>query len=460
MVAAVAREDAVAAAEAAAARVATREAAAAAKAAGEAGRALLSGQDWYLQEAFRAENQALGRCIRHIYDYGVICLIDERFRLGGKNHVKYLAKWVRGLLGEYSSLAEMGDTMDKLFASAPGFVKAEKDKAARLRQEASAQRRAKAAAAAEERIATPAVPVAAAAAGAPAVRGAGKCDVASGGGDGGGQRGGGGDGGESSGCDSGRRTMVKRRKTSGNRDGIHTGGGAGLPCLSPAAVVLPSPKVEKTLPASSQSASSQSASSRSASGQSASNQWSSGQSASGLSDVGCGCRGNGGVTRNRNQPSRTRDGGGVSAPGQLPGAEQGQGHEGKGASGGSGAGDCDGGGGDVGVVGVTPVCDDFCIDISGDCGDRKEGSGGSPRVGKSDSPSRPTAGAGPGVVAEAVDSGSGSVCGDSDGAEEEQGEANGGDDVDVIDLTAMEVVLTQEEDERAAVFLMYDGASD
>ncbi|CAM9632793.1 unnamed protein product, partial [Hapterophycus canaliculatus] len=58
--------------------------------------------------------QALGRCIRHIYDYGVICLIDERFRLGATTHVKYLAKWMRGLLGEYSSLAEMGDTMDKV----------------------------------------------------------------------------------------------------------------------------------------------------------------------------------------------------------------------------------------------------------------------------------------------------------------------------------------------------------
>ncbi|CAM9582666.1 unnamed protein product, partial [Hapterophycus canaliculatus] len=56
-VAAAAREDAAAAAEAAAARIAARAADAAAKAAEEAGRALLSGQDWYLQEAFRAENQ-------------------------------------------------------------------------------------------------------------------------------------------------------------------------------------------------------------------------------------------------------------------------------------------------------------------------------------------------------------------------------------------------------------------
>lgn len=56
-VAAVARVDAAEAQEAAAARRAARAAVAAARAAEEAGRALLSGQDWYLQEAFRAENQ-------------------------------------------------------------------------------------------------------------------------------------------------------------------------------------------------------------------------------------------------------------------------------------------------------------------------------------------------------------------------------------------------------------------
>ncbi|CAM9879049.1 unnamed protein product, partial [Ectocarpus fasciculatus] len=42
-------------------------------------------------------SQALGRCIRHVYDYGVICLIDERFRTGGKNYTKFLAKWMRDL---------------------------------------------------------------------------------------------------------------------------------------------------------------------------------------------------------------------------------------------------------------------------------------------------------------------------------------------------------------------------
>ena len=36
------------------------------------------GEDWYTLQAFRAVNQAVGRCIRHIHDYGSIVLIDDR----------------------------------------------------------------------------------------------------------------------------------------------------------------------------------------------------------------------------------------------------------------------------------------------------------------------------------------------------------------------------------------------
>ena len=53
------------------------------KAFNDAGRGplgLLSGEQWYSQQAFRALNQALGRCIRHRGDYGAIMLVDERFR--------------------------------------------------------------------------------------------------------------------------------------------------------------------------------------------------------------------------------------------------------------------------------------------------------------------------------------------------------------------------------------------
>ncbi|KAL7168298.1 hypothetical protein ACSBR2_038688 [Camellia fascicularis] len=39
-------------------------------------RNLLSGNKWYCHQAFRALNQAAGRCIRHRFDYGAIILLD------------------------------------------------------------------------------------------------------------------------------------------------------------------------------------------------------------------------------------------------------------------------------------------------------------------------------------------------------------------------------------------------
>ncbi|XP_043509192.1 Fanconi anemia group J protein-like [Frieseomelitta varia] len=54
---------------------------------------LLRGSDWYSTQAFRALNQALGRCLRHIHDWGALLLIDERF-LQDENK-ENLPKWVK-----------------------------------------------------------------------------------------------------------------------------------------------------------------------------------------------------------------------------------------------------------------------------------------------------------------------------------------------------------------------------
>lgn len=42
---------------------------------------VLSGEEWYNQQASRAVNQAVGRVIRHRHDYGAIIFCDERFQI-------------------------------------------------------------------------------------------------------------------------------------------------------------------------------------------------------------------------------------------------------------------------------------------------------------------------------------------------------------------------------------------
>ncbi|PJF18013.1 hypothetical protein PSACC_02152 [Paramicrosporidium saccamoebae] len=64
------------------------------------GRRLLSGQQWYESQAFRALNQALGRCIRHRADWGAIVLLEQRFT--NSRNVMQLSKWVRSRMNSYS----------------------------------------------------------------------------------------------------------------------------------------------------------------------------------------------------------------------------------------------------------------------------------------------------------------------------------------------------------------------
>ncbi|MEW5308937.1 MAG: hypothetical protein WDW38_000857 [Sanguina aurantia] len=54
----------------------------------------LNGNQWYELQAFRAVNQAVGRCIRHKLDFGAIVLMDERFSRA--HNTCKLSKWVRG----------------------------------------------------------------------------------------------------------------------------------------------------------------------------------------------------------------------------------------------------------------------------------------------------------------------------------------------------------------------------
>ncbi|XP_037533678.1 Fanconi anemia group J protein [Nematolebias whitei] len=61
-------------------------------------RGLLPGHRWYEIQAYRALNQALGRCIRHRNDWGALILVDDRYRNNPNKYITGLSKWVRQLV--------------------------------------------------------------------------------------------------------------------------------------------------------------------------------------------------------------------------------------------------------------------------------------------------------------------------------------------------------------------------
>lgn len=82
----------------------------------------MSGRMWYTTQAFRALNQALGRCIRHLNDYGSIVLCDTRFQ--SLEHRRHVAAWIRDAI-ECGDLKQVARHMTQHFAAAPAFVRRE-----------------------------------------------------------------------------------------------------------------------------------------------------------------------------------------------------------------------------------------------------------------------------------------------------------------------------------------------
>lgn len=73
---------------------------------------LLSGNDWYFLEASRAVNQAIGRVIRHQYDYGAILLCDCRFN--SQQQKGQLSSWLQSHLRNQQSNQTFGSVIGDL----------------------------------------------------------------------------------------------------------------------------------------------------------------------------------------------------------------------------------------------------------------------------------------------------------------------------------------------------------
>ena len=65
---------------------------------------VLDGNSWFNLRAYRALNQAIGRCIRHRNDYGVVVLLDDRFN--DEKIRPHLSKWVRDRVENRNNLNE------------------------------------------------------------------------------------------------------------------------------------------------------------------------------------------------------------------------------------------------------------------------------------------------------------------------------------------------------------------
>ncbi|GJP39677.1 hypothetical protein CLOM_g24025 [Closterium sp. NIES-68] len=76
----------------------------------------LNGDQWYRQNAFRALNQAIGRCIRHRFDYGAIILLDDR--LLSPHLQQQMPRWLRSQLCAHASPAAASTALSSFFTQA------------------------------------------------------------------------------------------------------------------------------------------------------------------------------------------------------------------------------------------------------------------------------------------------------------------------------------------------------
>ena len=82
---------------------------------------LMPGGDWYSHQAFRAYNQALGRCIRHQHDYASIFLVDARFCMSEEadRNKAMVSKWMRNLVQRFRDSRESVGTLGEFSSASP-----------------------------------------------------------------------------------------------------------------------------------------------------------------------------------------------------------------------------------------------------------------------------------------------------------------------------------------------------
>ncbi|CAD5120524.1 DgyrCDS9089 [Dimorphilus gyrociliatus] len=104
---------------------------------------LISGGDWYEFTAFRALNQALGRCIRHKNDWGIMLMVEMRitevlqrkanrlprwFRSQAQTHDRFpealdsIQHFVAERMGPKKSAAQVNESSEIKFSEAGGFI--------------------------------------------------------------------------------------------------------------------------------------------------------------------------------------------------------------------------------------------------------------------------------------------------------------------------------------------------
>ena len=79
----------------------------------------ISGRDWYNQECSRAVNQAIGRVIRHINDYGLILLVDKRY--GESRNKSERSKWLRERQKNFRTFNEATEEIESFFEEMRGL---------------------------------------------------------------------------------------------------------------------------------------------------------------------------------------------------------------------------------------------------------------------------------------------------------------------------------------------------